>query len=125
MSPEWERAEIQYRIMEDHYSGAYSGPGYGASLQFFARAWNDQGSYRAAESLKLPIALPAGASRMPQQGNPQHKSLHHELVEKLRRDGWEQRGERGAHWWQLRFRRPYQPRPGWWERLRCWLVGDR
>ena len=39
----WEQAEIKYRIMEDPYSGAYSGPGYSASLQFIARVRRESG----------------------------------------------------------------------------------
>ena len=70
----------------------------------------------------MPIALPAGASRIPLMEDAQHLALHRELVEQLQREGWELLHERGEQWWQLRFRRPYTPQASIWQRLRDWLA---
>ena len=113
----WDYCEITYRLVDERdINLAVMG-----WFRFVAVVRGPNGRYTAATSPKLPLPHLTGVSRVPQQNNPSHQNAHQELVQTLRRYGWQPLAVPGEQWWIKRFRRKARPPRTFWQRLRARL----
>ncbi|MCX6032986.1 MAG: zinc ribbon domain-containing protein [Chloroflexi bacterium] len=76
----------------------------GAKGCFEAKAIGPSGTYSAGLSQVFQTGLNASGPDI-KASNKQVMELHRELIDRLVNEGWEPTGDRGAEWWNQRFRR--------------------
>lgn len=109
----WDYCEITFSYQDDRRI-QFPPQGW---LRFIARATGPNGRYAAAESPRVPLVRTIGTSPYPSRSNPVHQNLHQDLVQTLRRHGWQPLPLDDERWWINRFRRKSRPRYSFWQRL--------
>lgn len=104
----WDYCTIVFRTYHNVGGGEHAGLNYGL-LWFEAEAKGENGRYQAGKSTEIPFGRISEG--VPDRHNAAHLSVYQDLVNNLKRDGWNPISGGGSAWWEKRFRREASQAP--------------